>query len=282
MKRPTKHRIARLVLTSKQYNKNGALNLSKLYKLLALLSKDINQYEFDFLITPGGLLQFEFPSMERKDLSIKELEEDLPNNFPNEAKGAINDFIHSIDKGTFIKLQNSIRYISLGIDGKNDYNKKHVELVVLYDLQKKAIKHWTGKFYPTEKQESKLVKFINPESHFVRINKKNIVIIGCHDLNVFNPRGQASLSHDSDKAKASKKFVQSCRKYKPDIILHHPHTTDTPNTWNLSWKEVEKRLPSVQYYASGIKYYNSNGSPRSSLQKVLEKTKKGDVIDFYY
>ena len=127
-----------------------------------------------------------------------------------------------------------------------------------------------------------MVKFINPESHFFRLNKKNIVIIGCHDLNVFNPRGQASLSHDSDKAKNSRKFVQICRKFKPDIILHHPHTTDTPNTWNLSWKEVEKRLPSVQHYASGIKYYNSNGSPRSTLQKVLEKTKKGDVVDFYY
>lgn len=250
--------------------------------LTSLFTKDIAQQEFDLLITPGGFLQFEYPSMVQRNLSTKELEADLLTKLPQEAKNVIHEFIQSIDNRTLIKLQNSIRYISLGIDGKNTYNRKHVELVVLYDLHKKAIRHWTGKFYPTKQQESTLVKFINPESHFIRLNKKKMVIIGCHDLNVFNPRGQASLSHDSDKSKASKKFIRICHKYKPDIILHHPHTTDTPNTWNLSWKKVEKKLPSVQHYASGIKYYNSNDSPRSSLEKVLEKTKKGDVVDFYY
>lgn len=282
MKRPTKHIIARLILTSKHYNKNGGLNYSKVNKLLSLFTKDIAQQEFDLLITPGGFLQFEYPSMVQRNLSIKELEADLLTKLPQEAKNVIDKFIQSIDNRTLIKLQKSIRCISLGIDGKNIYNRKHVELVVLYDIQKKAIRHWTGKFYPTKQQESTLVKFINPESHFIRLNKKNIVVIGCHDLNVFNPRGQASLSHDSEKAKASRKFTRICLKYKPEIILHHPHKTDTPNTWNLSWKEVEKKLPSVQNYASGIKYYNSNDTPRGSLEKVLKKTKKGDVVDFYY
>jgi len=41
-------------------------------------------------------------------------------------------------------------------------------------------------------------------------------------------------------------------------------------------------LPCVKHYASGIKYYNNDGTPRGALNKVLEKTKKGDVIDFVY
>jgi hypothetical protein len=64
--------------------------------------------------------------------------------------------------------------------------------------------------------------------------------------------------------------------------LHHPHTTDTPNIWSLAWKTVEKELPYVKHYASGIKYYNDGHRPRGKLTKVLEKTKKGDVIDFVY
>ncbi len=97
--------------------------------------------------------------------------------------------------------------------------------------------------------------------------------------------------------------------------MQHPHTTDTPNIWNLAWKTVEKEFPYVKHYASGIKYYNEYrygldkeadyehrklkrcwscmckgikyqdkniGHSRGELNKVLEKTKKGDVIDFVY
>ena len=72
------------------------------------------------------------------------------------------------------------------------------------------------------------------------------------------------------------------QEFNPEIILQHPHWTDTPNIWNVAWRTVEKELPNVKHFASGIKYYNKNGDVRGDIDKVLEKTKKGDVIDFYY
>jgi len=47
----------------------------------------------------------------------------------------------------------------------------------------------------------------------------------------------------------------------------------------LGWKTLEKELPSVKNFASGICYYKEP-KPRGSLEQVLEKTKKGDVVDF--
>jgi len=117
------------------------------------------------------------------------------------------------------------------------------------------------------------------KTHFIEINKQEVLILGCHDLNVYNPRGQAKALPDSDKKVTSEKFRKMCKQFKPDIVLHHPHSTDTPNIWNLAWKTLEKELPNVKHYASGI-LYDYDPKPRGSLEKVLEKTKKGDVIDF--
>jgi len=113
------------------------------------------------------------------------------------------------------------------------------------------------------------------------LNNQRIVILGCHDLNVFSPRGQANADPNGWKKQLADRFKTQCIKFKPEIILLHPHTTDTPNIWNLAWWTVEKELPNVKHFASGIKYYNRNGV-RGDIDKVLEKTKKGDETDFYY
>lgn len=92
----------------------------------------------------------------------------------------------------------------------------------------------------------------------------------------------AVIDPKSWKGKKSGAFRKLCKQFKPHIILQHPHTTDTPNIWNLAWRTVEKKLPQVQHFASGIKYYYKNGHPRGDLDRVLAKTKKGDVIDFIF
>jgi hypothetical protein len=58
------------------------------------------------------------------------------------------------------------------------------------------------------------------------------------------------------------------------------HATDTPNIWNLPWRTVEKEFHNVKHFASGIKYYNRKGV-LGEQYKVLEKTKKRDIIDFF-
>ena len=116
----------------------------------------------------------------------------------------------------------------------------------------------------------------------MKLNNQNIVLLGCHDLNVFSLRGQAKANPNGWKRKTANKFKKLCKEFKPEIILQHPHTTDSPNIWNLAWRTVEKELPKVKHFASGIKYFNWKGKPRGKIEKVLEKTKKGDVVDFYY
>ena len=140
---------------------------------------------------------------------------------------------------------------------------------------------WTGKFYPTEGQKRRLIKFNNLDSHFIELNNQKIMILGCHDLNVYSPRGQAMVKPGGYKKEIADAFKSKSKEFQPDIILQHPHTTDTPNIWNLAWKTVEKELPNTQHFASAIKYHNWNGKPRRKLDLVLEKTKKGDVIDFF-
>ena len=108
----------------------------------------------------------------------------------------------------------------------------------------------------------------------------NTAGICSHDLNVYNPRGQANANPNGWKRKLANQFKNQCKQFGPDLILQHPHTTDTPNIWNLAWLSVEKELPNVKHFASGINYFNRNGDPRGTLEKVLNKTKKGDVIDY--
>jgi hypothetical protein len=98
---------------------------------------------------------------------------------------------------------------------------------------------------------------------------------------VYSPRGQANANPNGWKKKLADNFKKECKNFNPSIILQHPHTTDTPNIWNLAWRTVEKELPNVKHFASGIKYYNHFGV-RDKIEKVLEKTKKGDVTDFYF
>jgi hypothetical protein len=163
----------------------------------------------------------------------------------------------------------------------NPSNYQHIELVAIYDLKKEKIISRTGKFYPTEGQKKDLIKINDLDTHFIELNNQRIVILGCHDLNVFSPRGQANADPNGWKKQLADRFKTQCIKFKPEIILLHPHTTDTPYIWNLAWWTVEKELPNVKHFASGIKYYNRNGV-RGDIDKVLEKTKKGDVTDFYY
>jgi hypothetical protein len=146
-------------------------------------------------------------------------------------------------------------------------------------LKKRKVIRWTGKFYPTEWQKSNLVKINDLGSHFIELNHQKIMILGCHDLNAYNTRGQAVANPKGWKKKTSKKFRGLSKQFYPDIVLQHPHSTDSPRIWRLAWCELERELPSVKHYASGIMYYEESGE-RGRLVDVLEKTKKGDVIDF--
>jgi very-short-patch-repair endonuclease len=275
------HKIARLVVTGKQYDKYGNPNFSKLEKLIKrFLSKEYGKSHFEFILTSGGFLTFSFPDELQHDLDIVTAEKKNVNKLQKQAEKIIDEFFNSLQLSTFNKLKETVDYFTIGIDGFNPTNYQAIELVAIYDLKIKKVINWTGKFYPTESQKKDLIKINDLDTHFIELNKQRIAILGCHDLNVYNPRGQANANPNGWKRKLADKFKKQCTEFNPDIILQHPHTTDTPNIWNLAWRTVEKELPNVKHFASGIKYFNWNGEPRASLDKVLLKTKKGDVVDY--
>jgi hypothetical protein len=66
-------------------------------------------------------------------------------------------------------------------------------------------------------------------------------------------------------------------KHRPEVALHHPHYTDTPNIWRVPWHGVRKNIPTCRTYSSGI-YYGNRGEPcRGRLKDVLSATAHGNV-----
>jgi len=133
------------------------------------------------------------------------------------------------------KLKTVADYFTIGFDCINQKAKQTIELVAVIDLKNDQIVQWTGKFYPTEAQKRNLVKINDLSSHFINLNNQNVVILGCHDLDVFHPRGQANVVPHTYKGKVSAKFKRECKKFKPDIILQHPHSTYYARTWSPAW-----------------------------------------------
>lgn len=267
------HKIARLVVVDNPSER-------KLNRLLNKFISKTNDKHFEFIITPGGFLSFNFPKDIKEDIDINEVDENQLELLQLEASKVIKSFFEKLKKSRLQKLKEMADYITIGIDGANSEQTQFIELIAVYSLKQDEIVRWTGKFYPTEGQKRRLIKFNNLDSHFIELNNQKIVVLGCHDLNVYNPRGQAAAKPGGYKKEIANDFKLRCKQFQPDIILQHPHTTDSPNIWNLAWRTVEKELPSVKHFASAIKYHNWNGDCRRDLDSVLEKTKKGDVEDF--
>ena len=274
-----KHKIARLIVTGKDYDEHGNPYISRLNTLIEeFVFKYHGSQKFEFLITPGGFLTFIFPPNIRHGISIPYAEKHLITSLQQEADKTINNFLKGLSTDIYIKLQEVADYFTIGIDGKNPTNKQHIEFVTVFDLKQDKVIQWTGKFYPTEQQKKDLIKINDLSTHFIKLNNQNVLILGCHDLNVYSPRGQATASPDGWKKQVAERFKRKCKEFDPDIVLQHPHSTDTPNIWNAAWRELERELPKVKHFASGINYSNKTGV-RASLDSVLQKTQKGDVVD---
>lgn len=239
-------------------------------------------YKVKCITTCAGFVQFDWP----KDITRSEIGDNWnPNdaivkNLVDCAKKNLNTIL---TKNLKRRLSRITDYISIGIDSKkekisitdNYIGELHIELVFLYDLINDQI-YWTGKSYPTTNQENGLVRITNLESHFIELaNLGKVMLLGCHDLTVFNPRTQNSKGR---RKKINDAFVKATIDEKPDVILHHPHTADSQMTWIAGWNFIERNLPNTILYLGSGRYYRAEGE-RSDLYKVLESTKHGNTID---
>lgn len=238
-----------------------------------------------FLITCGGFIQFDWPeSISRNDIG----------NNKNPDINSVDALVKEAEKcaksvlsgGLDKKLGEFTDYITLGIDSykekisttQNYINQPHIELVFLKDLRQENL-YWTGKSYPTPAQQNGLVRIANLQTHFFDLDIGKVMILGCHDLSVFNPRSKNAKGW---RREVNNDFKKLAEKEKPIYVLQHPHTTVKRRTWLNAWGCLRKTLPSVKQHAGSGRYYESDRerSEWDNVDKVLKDTKNTTTIDF--
>jgi len=232
-----------------------------------------------FIITCGGFIQFPLPKSILSQ-NIKEIE----NNYTN----LIKDIVSKAEKVVKIvltedlikKLRDLADYITIGIDSFEKKYHPYLELVSLIDLRNKKY-YWTGKSYPTSKQHKTLIQIKDLRSHFVELDDVGkIMILGCHDLNLFNNRNWKNTGEWRRNIK--NKFKKLAKNKAPYCVLHHPHSTVKIRSWSNPLHNLRKMLPSVKKYVSAGKYFepNSDQTKWNDIEKILQYTKSGNSLDF--
>jgi hypothetical protein len=99
-----------------------------------------------------------------------------------------------------------------------------------------------------------------------------VLVLGCHDLNMFSPRVRARVIKGGERWQRCERMREVVRQFRPTLVLHHPHATDTWRTWRMPWLSLAKDHPQVTDWVSGICYYRGGQPPRASLDDVLTRT----------
>jgi hypothetical protein len=126
-------------------------------------------------------------------------------------------------------------------------------------------------------QEGSLVQVTQLDTHLQHLAGERVLVLGCHDLNMFSPRGKATQRRGGPRSERCAAMRNLARDFRPTVVLHHPHQTDSPNTWRGAWAGLRAALPTVEAWASGITYRHDGGKCRASLAKVLKATQGGSV-----
>ena len=235
------------------------------------------------LITCGGFIVFNWPkNITRKNVGDpKNPNVKVVNILVKEAKKHAKSVL---TQNMRRKLSQVTDYLTLGIDSykqeisttQNYINQLHIEFVFLVNLKNNEF-YWTAKSYPTTNQENSLVRITDLNTHFFDLDVGKTMILGCHDLTVFNPRSKNAKGWRKEVNEEFKKLAQ---KEKPEIVLQHPHTTVKIKTWLNAWNYLKKTLSSVKIYASAGRYYEPDRKEYDNLDDVLKYTKYGNTIDF--
>jgi hypothetical protein len=238
-------------------------------------------YRLTCLCTCGAFLRFDWP------LELPDHGNWNPGGEIGVLTAAAERAVRSVlTEDLIIRLQGHYDYLTLGVDTKKDkistthniINQPHAELVCLVNLCD-GTTHWTGKFYPTAQQERSIVRFPDLQSHFVNLNGDTVMVLGCHDLTVYSPRGQARAI--GRRMQVGEEFRALARQERPAAVLHHPHTTVKCGTWRQQWSRLQDELSSVrQYLGTGAYSYQDDGwDHRNDLARVIAATQHGDIFN---
>ena len=240
----------------------------------------------DCLVTCGGFLRFDWPTSFPAVHSYLRPERAAVDALLREAQCACDSLL---DYELAARLAQRVRYLTIGVDSplqnkitttQNRIAVPHVELVCVVDIHVQPPRYyWTGKSYPTCAQADKLVRIENVKTHFLNLEIGKVMVLGCHDLTVFNPRAQANAK--GWRKDTQDQFQRTARRGCPTIVLHHPHTTVKKRTWLSAWRQLRRNLPSVAEFLGAGRYQEDDRARDKwdDLRAVLNSTKLGPTVD---
>ena len=242
-----------------------------------------------FAVAPGGFVVARFPGAWDRGRGW----DSRPDDFEvllDHAEKAVGELL---TPRVLDAVRGRAEYLTLGVDLNDGRGKQmmdrtpggvHAELVAIVDVERCTVQ-WSGKSYPVSWQERTLVQEANLKSHLFDCGKERVLVLGCHDLHMFSARAKARMKAGSQRHRRSEQMRNLTRDFGPTMILHHPHSTDSPRTWATAWGGASEFLPESDgrrhVWASGIAYYNGDGKPRGALCDVLRATRccEKQVVD---
>lgn len=232
-----------------------------------------------YIITPGGFTRVREPVRWDAPTGWRSRREDF-GRLTAFAEPTVRRIMSKRNRERAVRI--GARLITIGIDvfGRNDDKHPLAELIAAYDLDTETVLRWTGKSYPTASQERTLFQVTDLRSHILSHDRWRILLLGCHDLNMFSPRSAANRRPGSDRSKRCEAMERVVRRFCPRIVLHHPHATDSPNIWFQGWIGMQRL--GVREWASGVARYNEDGGEcRAGMDDILRATRssKTDVAD---
>jgi len=228
-----------------------------------------------FVITPGGFIQAPWPD----DLVVHRAWKSRSAELRPLLAHAEAVLRSVVTRRVLLAAKGKAKILTIGIDLRGGPKNSQAEFVAVYDVDRAKLVGWTGKSYPTPRQERSLVQVVDVETHLMHLAGERTLVLGCHDLNMFSPRARANQAARGERRRRSNAMRDAVRDFQPTVVLQHPHDTDTPNIWRMPWLSLARDFPSVRTWASGIAY--GSGYKRARLDRVLALTKSDEreVVD---
>lgn len=181
-----------------------------------------------FTVTPGGFIKAPFP----KGCNGVPGWDSRPEDFRSLVPHARNALDEVLTPQVLDAARGRTDFLTLGVDlndasGKRKMDRKargtHAELVAIVDVERGEAVQWTGKSWPVAWQERTLVQETDLNSHLFRCGAERILVLGCHDLNMFSERARSRMLPGTDRHRRSKMMKKLVKEFDPTMSLHHPH-----------------------------------------------------------
>ena len=261
-------------------NRDGSNVAGARRMLLKALRRWTREDKAAFAVTPGGFVQAPFPENYGGRRGWRSRPEDF-RELVAWAEGTVDELL---TPEVIVAARSAADYLTLGVDLNNDRWKGELlrirglaaELVAVVDTATGKVEHWTGKSYPTPSQERMLVREPDLGSHRFECPHGRVLVLGCHDLNMFSNRSRSKLKPETPRHRCWHAMNRLAKEFAPTVILQHPHSTDSRQIWSGGWSGARRLLPlgvdgREHVWASGIAYYHRI-EPRQDLRKVLDST----------